>query len=186
MGTPSSPAWLRDDTVYDDVSNCTGMRGVLGDLDSDGDLDLVEACFYEYTSLHLFENVGSATSCSWQEVQGAFGDVVSSEGGSEPSLADIDGDGDVDVVGGTTYGPVRCLENVGTQTDYAFVENPLMLAGVDGPASVGGVELLDIDSDGDLDLMVSPLLGTDNFLYLNEQIVPVERSSWTSIKALYR
>jgi hypothetical protein len=46
--------------------------------------------------------------------------------------------------------------------------------------------LLDIDGDTDLDLMISPRLGSGNFLYLNDQIVSATTATWGRIKALYR
>jgi hypothetical protein len=77
---------------------------------------------------------------------------------------------------------------MGTQAVPQFVENPSMLTGVTDPGEDGGhgIELLDIDADGDPDLLVSERLGV-NYLYLNEGVtVVVEESTWARVKDLFR
>jgi len=48
-----------------------------------------------------------------------------------------------------------------------------------------GIELADLDADGDADLLLAIGVG-QNLLYLNDGVVPVEPTSWGAIKALYR
>lgn len=242
VGTPHVPLWEPDFTVYDSISSCSGRGMALGDVDSDGDLDLVVTCQYWYQAdkLQLYENVGSGPSPVWAKVVGTFDEVPGFVGPLEPSLADIDADGDVDLLvldefgslllienTGTPFAPLwsyeayfsglpvngaadlgdldgdgdfdlvvigedsplEFWENCGTPQSYDFVENPLMLAGMDEvPGGAFGIELLDIDDDGDPDLLVSPSTpdAEGNLLYLNERITAVQPASWTSIKALYR
>jgi hypothetical protein len=49
-----------------------------------------------------------------------------------------------------------------------------------------GLELLDIDGDGDLDLLIDQSYYGQNLLFLNQHYTPVEPASWGSIKALFR
>jgi hypothetical protein len=244
VGTPQVPAWELGSGVYDGVEYCLDRRTALGDLDADGDLDLVTTCRYDWDGkLHLYENVGSPVAPSWTEVVGAFDGLPSRLGPREPSLVDIDADGDLDLMLANTFGdlilvanigtaaepawldmaavpgvmlpdgdvaadlgdldgdgdldlvaigcedlPVQCWENVGTAWSAEFVENAGMLNGVDVTHGSGyGLELLDIDDDSDQDMFISGgLYAPGNFLYLNEQIVAVEPTSWGAIKALYR
>jgi hypothetical protein len=237
VGSGETPVWQLDTAVYGGVAYCEYQAGALGDLDADGDLDVVTTCYSGSVRLH--ENVGTADEPSWQERPGAFTGIHVYEGGSQPCLADIDADGDLDliVVAGAigimlvenvgtpeiaswvhagylaglddgpktspqgAFGdidgdgdldmvqvswdtPPQCWENVGTPSDCAFIENPAMLTGVEAPARGYGIELVDVDGDTDVDLLICGYM--QNFLYLNEQVTPVEPSSWGRIKSLCR
>jgi hypothetical protein len=105
----------------------------LADLDDDGDLDLVVG---EWDGvLNYYENVGNATSPTYEAVDGAaspfdgidvYVDQVSYYGAKgSPAFADVDGDGDLDLVVGESDGDLHYYENVGNATSptYAAV-NP--------------------------------------------------------------
>jgi hypothetical protein len=84
----------------------------LGDLDGDGDLDLV-ACQLNNGSFFYFENTGDATSPAFAPATtNPFG-LADLGIASAPTLGDLDGDGDLDLVAG---------ESGGTFTTYYLPE----------------------------------------------------------------
>ena len=135
-----------------------------GDLGGDGDPDLLWGDFFSQ-SLYLIENTGSCEAPVLQREADTFppSDPVQTSGYNVPSLADLDGDGDLDllvgVLGGSGTGSSAVAnllqyENQGTdaQPDYTlrtrqFVST-LDVGGVSAPA------LVDLDDDGDRDLVV--------------------------------
>ena len=141
----------------------------LGDLDGDGDFDLMVGEFDYYGGgsvlgqLHYYENVGTNQSANYNYVgMNPFGlnsDTLASDV-IMPTLADIDGDGDLDIlVGGTGFYGVAMFENTGTAQAPAFglpVYSPFGLTDYTYGARIA---IVDLDDDGDLDLLVGGYYG---------------------------
>ena len=80
---------------------------------------------------------------------------------SVPALVDLDADGDLDVLVGSSDGPVAYLENTGGPLDPQFVRrtgssNPL--SGIE--LAYGRLTATDVERDGDLDLIAGRGQGT--------------------------
>jgi hypothetical protein len=133
----------------------------LADLDGDGDLDALIGEYYGNTL--FFRNTGSATAPAFAAPQTnpfALADVGYL---SRPTLADLDGDGDLDVLIGEWYGNTIFFENVGTATTPFFDApwtNPFGLADVSYSSAP---TLGDLDGDGDVDALIGELDGNTLF-----------------------
>ncbi|MEM8558158.1 MAG: FG-GAP-like repeat-containing protein, partial [Bacteroidota bacterium] len=124
----------------------------LGDLDGDGDADLVVGEFNG--RLRFFRNTGTAQAAAFTLETDRFLDAdVGSF--SRPHLADLDGDGDLDLLVGSNEGPIQLYRNDGTPQAFAFTEAGLIPAARDGTAPALG----DLDGDGDPDLVSGALGG---------------------------
>jgi len=112
-----------------------------GDLDGDGDQDLVAA---GYDRFEWFENLdGTGTSWNRQIISPVF------QGAGYFDLGDLDGDGDVDIIGsGLRTGVLAVWLNDGTGTSWTSI--------ICGTWPTGkNVEIADLDGDGDLDAVMT-------------------------------
>jgi len=73
-------------------------------------------------------------------------------------LADIDGDGDLDLLVGDHDGSVHFYRNAGTASESSYVPEPAVLSEI-GVGSRAAPTVVDIDSDGDLDMFVGDAVG---------------------------
>ena len=84
----------------------------LGDVDADGDLDVVAGLHKSAGEVLLFRNLGAGRSWSREEVDPGDGAVDHHDG---TRFADLDGDGDLDIVSiGWTVPVVTLYENLGS------------------------------------------------------------------------
>ena len=92
----------------------------LGDLDGDGDLDLLvgEAS----GSLNHYRNDGTSSAPVFTLISETFEDIKAGRR-SAPLLADVDGDGDLDLLVGTDEGGLVLFRNEGSRTAWRFVRD---------------------------------------------------------------
>jgi Ca2+-binding RTX toxin-like protein len=152
---------------FDGIDVGSASAPTLADLDGDGDLDAVVGEFDG--TLKYFLNTGSATAPAFTEQTGTANPFNGVDVGffSASTLADLDGDGDLDAVVGEGGGTLKYFLNTGSTAVPVFVEQTGAANPFDGIA-VGGSStpaLADLDGDGDLDAVVGQNLGgTLNYL----------------------
>ena len=131
----------------------------LVDLDQDGDLDIVAG--NEAGKLNYIKNIGSATNPIWTLISNFFGSI---DVGTNcvPSIADLDLDGDLDIITGNLSGDVQYFENTGNN----WVENPAPVQGISGGQNATPA-LADLDGDGDYDLTLGNYDGTFDYFKNN-------------------
>jgi FG-GAP-like repeat/FG-GAP repeat len=138
-----------------------------GDLDGDGDADFVTSESFGTGTIHYLENTGDALTPKLIERTGSANPFNGLSAGLTPrlALADLDGDGDLDLLSGENYGnPLHYFENTGNARTPTFVERVGATNPVAGVIGLRGAPTLDdLDGDGDLDLVLGEFTG--NFRY---------------------
>lgn len=156
VGDTMSPAFALVDP------NPLGNRDVgyfsapaLGDIDDDGDLDMVVGDYYG--NFRLFENVTTGMTPEFVERTGSSNPLAGFDVGASasPTFVDIDDDGDLDVFSGDYLGQISFLQNVGSasEPDYVLAAGNNPLLGLDLGSRTKPVAA-DLDEDGDYDLVI--------------------------------
>jgi VCBS repeat-containing protein len=144
------------DNPLDGIGISTRSKPAFGDLDGDGDLDMLLGV--SGGTIGYFTNTGSATSPAFALQSGTANPLngIDVDINATPALADIDGDGDLDVVVGDAAGTISYFKNTGSATAPVFAgqtgaNNPF--DAIDIPNS-SAPSFADLDGDGDLDLTI--------------------------------
>lgn len=146
-----------------DVGFNTALQ--FADMDNDGDFDAIVGDYYG--DFHFYENTGSAGAPTFVERTGGSNPLNGYDVGSYSTitLADIDNDGDIDLLAGENNGNLNYFENTGTAGSPTFTQrfggsNPMNGVDVGTDSDPGWV---DLDNDGDFDLMIGESNGNLNY-----------------------
>ena len=169
--------FLQDEMI--DVGS--GAYPVFFDYDNDGLKDLVIGNYGYYNSswydpnglilysdfiskLALFKNTGTATEPSFMLMTRDFADIFDLElTGVVPAFADLDGDGDDDMLIGNSEGDIYYYKNSALVGDTAeFVLEQINYQNID-VGDFSAPQLIDLDKDGMTDLIIGEKKGNLNF-----------------------
>jgi hypothetical protein len=153
-GTPREPRFVSaGDDPAADLPRGSHSTPALGDLDGDGDFDLVVG--ESSGEINFFRNTGTSESPRFELVTEQLGGLDVGRR-SAPALVDVDGDGDLDLLAGSEDGGLAFFPNRGTPLEPSFGEEDEL----DVPLPAYGTPVLvDLDGDGDLDLVSGGLGG---------------------------
>jgi hypothetical protein len=165
IGTPTAPAFQLITGNY--LTMDVGQNAIeqLIDIDADGKLDLFAS---SGDNIRYYHNNGTAQSPSFTLVSTQFQGIVVND--IQPFFCDLDGDGDYDLVAGTSawppaYPALQFYINRGTRRNPNLVFYTSSIAQNNYYVIISPT-LADIDADGDLDLFVSDDAG-DLYFYRN-------------------
>ncbi len=179
IGSPSSPQFVQDSTLVIGIPDI-GLNSypTLKDLDGDGDFDLLLG--RDLATLMYFRNTGTPTVPAWTQNSTTFSGVEATTYWKDPTFSDLDRDGDLDLVYGTSDGTLFVYENTGSPTSPQFVYNPAYFGLVRISGNASTVSLGDFDNDGDMDMISGDWLG--RFQYFRNDGSPL-RPSFTKATA---
>ncbi|GAB5417116.1 MAG: hypothetical protein Crog4KO_19820 [Crocinitomicaceae bacterium] len=124
---------------------------VAADFDDDGDFDLLLGGYYGQFNYH--ENTGTASSPSFATGQANPFGLTSVNQFNFLTAADMDDDGDLDLITGEYYGQIKYFENLGDETTPLFAAPTNNPFGLVGGGYIFMPNLVDIDGDGDYDIL---------------------------------
>jgi len=141
------PRWTLVDSAAATLTRGRNTTPALGDLDGDGDLDLLIG--ESSGTLNYYRNAGTRAAPDFQLVSDEFQDIDIGRR-SIPAILDWDGDGDLDLAVGSEASGIRIYLNEGTPSEPVFVETEPF-----GPPvpTFTAPAFTDLDGDGDLDLV---------------------------------
>jgi hypothetical protein len=119
------------------------------DINGDGDEDLFLGDTYNF--LGIYNNIGTSQNPNFATYSNSIFGLPTSYGETVvASFGDLDNDGDFDAFIADLEYPLYYFENVGTSTVPSFYQSIFSPFGIQDSGI--GPKLVDIDSDGDLDL----------------------------------
>ena len=157
IGIASSPLFIDFEMNPFGVSDLQVTNATFGDLDNDGDLDMLLGSYDQMTGVRYYENVGDAENPFFDNYQyNPFG-IQDAIYFNFVHLTDLDNDGDLDLMLTQSQGILTYYENTGdasapifnSPTDFPFGLNSLPLG-----TYVRAFDLADLDGDGDQDMLI--------------------------------
>jgi len=136
----------------------------VGDIDSDGDLDIISGA--TNGNILFYENVGSKSAPDFTGGPSTNPFGLTGLGAlyyGIPEFVDIDADGDLDIFEGDVNGDIHFFQNIGTAVAPAFAAPATNSFGITNVGGTASPAFTDIDGDGDLDLFSGDIGGNTQF-----------------------
>lgn len=190
-GTDSNPNFVfqQNDFLQGDMIDVgTGSIPTFFDHNSDGLMDLLVSNFGAFNvtsdsyepSISLYENIGTSTTPKYSLITDDYMNLSASgiEKNMIPTFADVDGDGDEDMMIGDYNGVLHYFTNIaGLGNTANFVLTTPQLTDIDGVTIDVGLHaaptFIDLDEDGDFDLVVGERNGNLNYYESKSSITPL-------------
>ncbi|MBK7630346.1 MAG: T9SS type A sorting domain-containing protein [Ignavibacteriales bacterium] len=187
-GNPSEPEFVLSLDTIPGLKLLDWFYFFDADFDNDFDFFTSNGGYITYN-----KNTGSAATPFFENsidtLKDNLGQNIPNETGSNPILADIDGDNDYDFFLGNSAGTITYYENIGTAQNFSFKfitnfwQNILIIgtsANSEFRHGASSLEFADIDSDNDLDLIWGDFFSNSLYLLTNSGTATVPNIQLTS------
>ena len=155
------PAWRNSADGGSTDSNNGIPTPALGDMDGDGDLDMLRGDVWSRPGIGFYRNDGTNV---WTYAPEWDLNCCAGINSTSPELVDMDSDGDLDVLMGTSGANVYAYENIGSPAAPVWaagspVAQKIAWNIIKDVNSLTNLGLTDLDGDGDLDALVGDSAG---------------------------
>lgn len=124
IGSKQEPGYVLKDPNFLNITGAYNVAPAFGDIDADGDMDLLLGM--QNGRIRYYRNEGNN---SFREISRTYANIFVGTY-SAPALADIDGDGDLDLLVGDASGMLTLYRNVGSPQVPDFSKESDQYAGI--------------------------------------------------------
>ncbi|MEM3341183.1 MAG: FG-GAP-like repeat-containing protein, partial [Thermoplasmata archaeon] len=147
----ASQRWIQENNTFKDIDNDQYTTPCFVDLNGDFFPDLVVG--NANGNFKYYENSGVIGNETYIPKHSVFAGLNSGNTRSTPVFADLDNDGDLDMVSGNTTGNILYFKNVGTRTEPHFMAIDYHWFNID-VGNYSAPALADLNGDGLYDLII--------------------------------
>ncbi|MBI2428218.1 MAG: T9SS type A sorting domain-containing protein [Ignavibacteriales bacterium] len=157
-GTAQAPTWTSTPSLVSPLETTTYWKNpAVCDLDGDNDNDLIYGT--SDGSMYFYQNTGTPASPVLLRNTSYFQMIRIDGGASTTSFADFDKDGDLDLLSGDWLGGLQYFRNDGNSAHPDFKKTTASFTIID-VGSYSSPRFVDLDNDGDFDIVAGNLNGT--------------------------
>lgn len=151
-GDSTSPVFEEVSLNYiDQIDVGSDAIPAFGDLDADGDLDMLVGSLDG--RLLFYRNTGSVSSPAFERESDRFAGITGAGFNLAPELRDVDADGDLDLLIGNLSGRIQYWQNIGSPQQFVASQVSVQYAGIKVD-QVATVRTADLNDDGLFDLVI--------------------------------